>query len=49
MQVLAIIGSPRKGHSYRLTQEIERRLRRNTHLRFEYVFLSQVNHFASWN
>ena len=43
MQVLAIIGSPRRGHSYRLVQEIERRLSQNTDLRFEYVFLSQIN------
>ncbi len=43
MQVLAIIGSPRKGHSYRVTQEIERRLTLNSNLRFEYVFLSQIN------
>ena len=43
MQVLAIIGSPRKGHSYRLTQQIEQRLTRNADLQFEYVFLSQMN------
>jgi multimeric flavodoxin WrbA len=43
MQVLTIIGSPRKGHSYRVAQQIERRLTRNPDLRFEYVFLSQVN------
>ena len=43
MQVLAIIGSPRKGHSYRVTQQIERRLTQNPGVRFEYVFLSQVN------
>ncbi len=43
MQVLAIIGSPRKGHSYRVAQEIERRLTLNTDLRFGYVFLSQMN------
>ena len=43
MQVLIIIGSPRKGHSYRLTQQIERRLAQKSDLRFEYVFLSQVN------
>jgi multimeric flavodoxin WrbA len=43
VQVLAIIGSPRKGHSYRLTQQIERRLAENAGVRFEYVFLSQMN------
>lgn len=43
MQVLAIIGSRRKGNSYRLTEQIERLLTRNADVRFEYVFLSQVN------
>ena len=43
MQVLTIIGSPRKGHSYRVAQQIERRLTQNPDVRFEYVFLSQVN------
>ena len=43
MQVLTINGSPKKGHSYRLTQQIERRLTQNADVRFEYVFLSQVN------
>ncbi len=43
MQVLAIIGSPRKGHSYRVVQQIEQRLMRNADLRFEYVFLNQAN------
>jgi multimeric flavodoxin WrbA len=43
MQVLAIIGSPRKGHSYRVVEQIERRLTQNPNLHFEYVFLSQLN------
>jgi multimeric flavodoxin WrbA len=43
VQVLAIIGSPRKGRSYRLTQEIEKRLTQNAGVRFEYVFLGEVN------
>jgi multimeric flavodoxin WrbA len=43
VRVLAIIGSPRKGHSYRLTQRIERRLTKDLDVRFEYVFLSQMN------
>ncbi len=43
MQVLAIIGSPRKGHSYRVVQQIEKALTRNADLRFEYVFLNQAN------
>jgi len=43
MQVLTIIGSPRKGHSYRVAQQIERRLTQNPDVRFEYVFLNQLN------
>lgn len=43
MQVLAVIGSRRKGNSYRLTQQIERSLRRNADVLFEYVFLSELN------
>ena len=43
MKVLAIIGSPRKGHSYQVTQQIERRLKQNGDVRVEYVFLSQMN------
>jgi multimeric flavodoxin WrbA len=43
VQVLAIVGSRRKGHSYRLTQQIERRLTQDFDVRFEYVFLSQMN------
>jgi multimeric flavodoxin WrbA len=43
VQVLTIIGSPRKGHSYRVAQQIERWLTQNPDVRFEYVFLSQVN------
>jgi multimeric flavodoxin WrbA len=27
MKVLAIIGSPKKGNSYRITQEVEKRLK----------------------
>lgn len=43
MHVLAIIGSPRKGHSYRVTEQIEQRLMRNADCRFEYAFLSRLN------
>lgn len=43
MQVLAVIGSPRKGHSYRLVQQVERRLTQNPDVRFEYLFLSELN------
>ncbi len=43
MRVLTIIGSPRKGHSYRVVQQIERRLTQNPKVQFEYLFLSQLN------
>ncbi len=43
MKVLAIIGSPRKGHTYHIVQQIERWLAQDAEMQFEYVFLSQVN------
>ncbi len=43
MKVLAIIGSPHKGHSYQVVQQIERRLTQNEAIQFEYIFLNQVN------
>ena len=43
MKVLTIIGSPRKGHSYRVAQQIERWLAQDAETQFEYVFLSQLN------
>ena len=38
MKVLAVIGSPRKGNSYKLTQKIEERLKQHD-IDFEYLFL----------
>ena len=43
MKILAIIGSPRKGHTFHVVQQIERRLIQNPEVQFEYVFLGQVN------
>ena len=51
MKVLAIIGSPKKGNSYRITQEVEKRLKSysindNTgkeDLEFDYLFLKETN------
>jgi multimeric flavodoxin WrbA len=43
MKILAIIGSPRKGHTYRIVQQIEQMLGQNPGMTFEYVFLSQLN------
>ncbi len=43
MKVLAIIGSPRKGHTYHIVQQIEQQLMQTAGMQFEYVFLSQLN------
>ena len=43
MKVLAIIGSPRKGHTYHIVQQIERQMAQVPGMEFEYVFLSQLN------
>jgi len=43
MKILAIIGSPRKGNSYKLTQKIEKRLQHHEHIEFIYVFLREYN------
>lgn len=43
MQVLVIIGSPRKGNSYQVAQQIERLLTQMQEVQCEYVFLTEVN------
>lgn len=43
MKVLAVMGSPRKGDSYKLTQIIEKKLREKGDVEFEYLFLKDVN------
>jgi len=43
MKVLAIIGSPSKGHTFHIVQQIEHRLALNNDLLFEYIFLGQLN------
>jgi multimeric flavodoxin WrbA len=51
MKVLAIIGSPKKGNSYRITQQVENRLKSfansdkigNVDLEFDYLFLKDAN------
>jgi len=49
MKVLAIIGSPRKGNSYRITQQVENRLKYyasnigKVDLEFDYLFLKDAN------
>ena len=50
MKVLAIIGSPRKGNSYKITQQVENRLKsfansdkkRKVDLEFDYLFLKDA-------
>jgi len=51
MKVLAIIGSPKKGNSYRITQQVENRLKSyaisdnigKVDLEFNYLFLKETN------
>ena len=43
IKVLAIIGSPRKGNSYQLTQMIEERLKNHKEIEFEYLFLKDLD------
>ena len=49
MKVLAIIGSPKKGNSYRITQQVEKHLKSfanndkkgKVDLEFDYIFLKE--------
>jgi multimeric flavodoxin WrbA len=51
MKILAIIGSPKKGNSYRITQQVEKRLKSfanndkkgKVDLEFDYLFLKDAN------
>ena len=51
MKVLAIIGSPKKGNSYRITQQVENLLKSYSRsenigkvdLEFDYLFLKETN------
>lgn len=42
MKILAIMGSPRKGNSYKLTRLIEDRLKTKGEIDFEYLFLKDT-------
>ncbi len=42
-KVLAILGSPRKGNSYRVTQQVEAALRKRGEVAFDYLWLRDVN------
>jgi multimeric flavodoxin WrbA len=43
MRVLAIIGSPRKGNSYRITRQIEEKLYELGMIKFDYLFLKDAH------
>ncbi len=43
MKVLAIMGSPRKGDSYRITRRVETRMKELGPVDFEYVFLKDID------
>ena len=43
IKVLAIIGSPRKGDSYRITKLVEKRLKSLRDVEFKYLFLKDAN------
>ena len=41
MKVLAIIGSPRKGNTYKITQQFEENLKKYGNVDFNYIFLKE--------
>ena len=43
MKILAIMGSPRKGESYKITQMVEERMKKLGDVEFEYLFLKDAN------
>lgn len=43
MKILAIIGSPRKGNTYKTVQEIEKRMKELGEVDFEYLLLKDIN------
>lgn len=44
MKILAIIGSPRKGNSYKITQQVESEIKKlDDDVNFEYIFLSEAD------
>lgn len=44
MKILAIIGSPRKGNSYKITQQVESEMKKlDNDVSFEYIFLSDMD------
>lgn len=43
MKILAIIGSPRKGNSYKVTKRVEERMKNWGDVEFEYLFLKDAH------
>jgi multimeric flavodoxin WrbA len=43
MKILAIMGSPRRGESYKLTQMVEQKLKQKPDVEFQYLFLKDCN------
>lgn len=44
MKILAIIGSPKgKGNSYRVTKEVEEKMKEIEDVNFEYIFLKDID------
>jgi multimeric flavodoxin WrbA len=43
MKILAIIGSPRKGNTYKVVQLIEKRMKELGEIDFEYLFLKDIS------
>jgi len=43
VKVLAIVGSPRKGNSYKMTQLVEERMKNLGDVEFEYLFLKDMD------
>lgn len=43
MKVMAVIGSPRKSNSYKITQKVEEKLKKFGDVEFEYIFLKDAH------
>jgi multimeric flavodoxin WrbA len=42
MKILAVIGSPRKGNTYKVVQLIEQKMKELGEIDFEYLFLKDI-------
>ena len=43
MKILAIIGSPRNGNTYKIIQQIEANTKKITNIDFDYLYLEHIN------